>query len=95
MTPRLLDVKDAAEYLGGISEATIRRLVERGELRPVRLPSVRHAGEMGRRLLFDVRDLDAVVEKWKRELSPEPNQGLSRAALAGWKNTPLRKRGAA
>ena len=51
MNPRLLNVTETRHYLGDISDATIRRLVARGELRPVRLPSVKRAGESGRRLL--------------------------------------------
>lgn len=65
IAPRLLDVDGAARYLGNVSKWTIRALVERGELQPVRLPSVRHSGENGRRLLFDVRDLDVAIERWK------------------------------
>lgn len=92
MTARLLNVTETRHYLGGISDATIRRLVARGELRPVRLPSVRRLGEAGRRLLFDVQDLDAVVERWKRESSAAPNAGLSAASLRGWTQTPSRSR---
>jgi hypothetical protein len=89
---RLLNVIETRQYLGGISDATIRRLVARGELKPTRLPSVRHKGETGRRLLFDVQDLDAVVDRWKSESTSAPNEGLSRAALKGWTSTPVRKR---
>jgi hypothetical protein len=67
MTPRLLDIKETARYLGGLSPWTVRGLVERGELTPVRLPSLVRPGEHGRRLLFDVRDLDAFVERMKLE----------------------------
>lgn len=63
--PRLLDLKTAARYLGGISPWTVRGLVAKGDITPVRLPSVKHPGEAGRRLLFDVRDLDALVDRWK------------------------------
>ena len=51
MTVRLLDTAAAATYLG-VSNATVRRLVAGGEITPVRVPSVRHDGERGRRLLF-------------------------------------------
>jgi Helix-turn-helix domain len=101
MTARLLNVTETCRYLGDISDATLRRLVARDELRPVRLPSVRRGtdrepGETGRRLLFDVTDLDAVVDRWKRASSAAPNPGLSAAALEGWKRTPVRsRRGAA
>jgi excisionase family DNA binding protein len=33
-------LRDAAKYLGGVSEITIRRLIERGQLKPNR--SIRH-----------------------------------------------------
>ena len=84
---RLLDITATAAYLS-LSARFVRVLVGRGVLRPVRV---------GRRLLFDVRDLDDVVERWKRESSPEPHAGLSHAALVGWKSSPVRcrKKGAA
>ena len=53
--PRLFSLKRAADYLG-VSYWTIRDYIFRGEL-----PSVR----LGRRVLVDVRDLDALVEKYK------------------------------
>jgi len=65
-TQRLLNLKAAAVYLGGVSIWTVRALVANGDLKPVLLPSVRHPGETGRRLLFDVRDLDAAVDRWKQ-----------------------------
>jgi DNA-binding transcriptional MerR regulator len=58
-------VQAAALYLGGISPWTIRSFVENGLLVPVRLPSCRRPGENGRRLLFDVHDLDALIERGK------------------------------
>ena len=64
MNPRLLDAKAAAAYLG-VSHWTVRAYVEKGQLVPVRLPAVRRAGEDCRRLLFDVRDLDAFVDRQK------------------------------
>jgi hypothetical protein len=64
MNPRLLDVKAAAAYLS-VSHWTMRALVEKGQLTPVRLPSLKHKGEDGRRLLFDARDLDAFVDRVK------------------------------
>jgi len=62
MTARLLDVKAAAEYLGGISTWTVRSYVTEGHLRRVNLPSVHHPGANNRRLLFDRADLDAFIE---------------------------------
>lgn len=66
MTQRLLDAEGAGRYLGNLSERTVRMLAERGDLRPVRIPSLTRDGEAGRRLLFDVKDLDAAVERWKK-----------------------------
>ena len=68
VTPRLLDIEAAALYLGGVSPWTLRALIADGHLHPVRLPSVRHRGETGRRLLLDVRDLDAAIERWRRDV---------------------------
>ena len=92
VAPRLLNVTETAHYLGDISDATIRKLVAQGVLHPVRLPSVNHRGEAGRRLLFAREDLDAVIDEWKRESSSAPNAGLSEAALKGWEQTPVRSR---
>ena len=91
MNPRLLSVTETASYLG-VSTVTIRRWIASGVLTPVRLPSVKNAGESGRRLLFDRNDLDAIIDRWKRESSAAPNEGLSRAALKGWEQSPVRRR---
>ncbi len=53
---RLLTVEEAAAYLGTTRWA-IRTLVWDGEL-----PSIR----LGRRLLFDIDDLDGLVDRLKR-----------------------------
>jgi hypothetical protein len=58
--PRLLDVMGAAAYLS-VSPDVIRDLDARGALRRVRLPGA--AGADLRRVLFDVRDLDALVDR--------------------------------
>jgi hypothetical protein len=59
----LLDVGGAARYLS-VAEDTIRELDARGALRRVRLPG---AGDRDlKRVLFDVRDLDALVERLSR-----------------------------
>jgi excisionase family DNA binding protein len=44
-----LKIKDAARYLGGVSQITVRRLIDRGLLKPNR--SLRH-------LLIPVGELD-------------------------------------
>jgi excisionase family DNA binding protein len=80
--PRLIDVPSTAQYLS-LSKRYIRSLVGRGVLRPVRV---------GRRLLFDVRDLDEVVDRWKCESSSAADSQLSAAALKGWQQTPVRKK---
>ena len=60
--PRLLSLEGAAEYLG-LSTWTVRDLEWKGVLPRVRLPN----GEGGeiRKLLFDVRDLDRLVDRSK------------------------------
>lgn len=50
---RLLGVREAAAYLS-LSHWTLREMVWRGEIPEVRI---------GRRLLLDVRDLDALIER--------------------------------
>jgi hypothetical protein len=74
--PRLFRRRQAASYLN-IAPASLDELVNQGWLRPVRLPAVRVtngkrsepaiAGRgMFRVPLFDVNDLDATIERWKR-----------------------------
>lgn len=53
---RLLDMEQAAEYLS-TSEDTTYRLVADGKLKPVRFD---------RRMRFDIRDLDKLIEESKR-----------------------------
>jgi hypothetical protein len=59
---RLLDLRATAAYLG-LAPWTIRELEWRGVLRRVRVPLPNGADV--RRLLFDVRDLDDIIERWK------------------------------
>ena len=92
---RLRDVHDAAAYLGGVCPDYLRALVRDGLLCPVQLPSMRRRGAPSRRLLFDQRDLDRLIDTWKASSSPAPNAQLSAAAVKGWRQTPVRKRGAA
>jgi hypothetical protein len=74
--PRLLPVPSAAWYLG-ISVFSLRDVVKSGALRPVPLPlppdrrGRRQDGQL-RKLLFDVRDLDQLIEVWK-----EPQRSAS------------------
>jgi len=64
---RLLDVEAAAAYLS-VSTWTIRDLEAAGELQRVRLPLPGHREV--RRLLYDVRDLDRLVEGSKDGPAP-------------------------
>lgn len=54
---RLLTIEQAADYLG-MSDDTVERLVAAGRLVPVR--------GLDRRVRFDIRDLDGLVEDAKR-----------------------------
>ena len=58
ITPRLLNIKQAAAYLG-CPVWTLRDLEWRGELKGFR--------NLGRRLLFDRADLDRLVEQRKTQ----------------------------
>jgi hypothetical protein len=70
LAPRCVDREGAAQYLG-VSEDTIDRLRHTGQLPIVVLPVERHdetgLGVKGksRRVLFDVRDLDSLIERSK------------------------------
>ena len=63
--PRLLRLQEAANYLS-VSYWTVRDLVARGAIPPVRLPSpgARDGGAL-RRVLLDRRDLDRLIENNK------------------------------
>ncbi len=61
-TRRLFDVREAAAYLG-VSPWTLRGLEAVGAVPRVRVP-LPGGGEL-RKLLFDVRDLDRLVDAWK------------------------------
>jgi hypothetical protein len=62
LPPRLLDVHRLAEYLS-MPEATVYDLAARGVLRRVRVP-LPNGGEL-RKLLFDLKDVDALISAWK------------------------------
>ncbi len=70
ITPRLLDREQAAAYIGS-SVDTVDRGIQSGAIPIVRLPVERHRrtgrGTPGvnRRILIDIRDLDALIEKSK------------------------------
>jgi hypothetical protein len=62
LSQRLLDLPATAAYLG-LSGWSVRDLEAAGILRRVRIPLPR--GREVRRVLFDVRDLDELIERWK------------------------------
>ena len=69
---RLIDKDVAGQYLG-TSTDTVERLIQSGALPIVKLPVERAdngRGKMGssRRVLIDVRDLDALIERSKELL---------------------------
>jgi hypothetical protein len=56
---RLMSFDASAKYCG-LTGQSLRRLMSRGILRPVRIPTLR-------RVLFDRQDLDDLIEAGKRE----------------------------
>ena len=64
--PRLLDLPSAALYLG-VSAWTVRDLEAADIIPRVRVPLPDHK-EL-RKVLFDVHDLDALIETWKGDHS--------------------------
>jgi hypothetical protein len=64
--PRLLDEHAAAEYLS-VSRWTIRDYIARGRLRVVTMPPLAASDATSlRRVLIDIRDLDAFVERHRQ-----------------------------
>lgn len=65
VTPRVLNITDAAAYLG-VGDDTIRKFVKDGKL--PRVTILRHT------YLFDREDLDALIEseKSRQENAPKP-----------------------
>jgi Helix-turn-helix domain len=67
LQPRLLSARHAAAYLG-VAQTTMRALVASGRLRRVSIDlgvTPHRKGGLLRRLLIDVRDLDALLERSK------------------------------
>ena len=56
IAPRLLNYRQARDYLGGISEGTLRSMVKTGCISPIRLLGA---------VRFDLADLDAWIEAAK------------------------------
>jgi hypothetical protein len=62
---RLMDLHGAAAYLG-ISYWSLRDLVAAGEIPTVQPPApTGRKGQRLRRVIVDIRDLDALIETWK------------------------------
>jgi hypothetical protein len=61
---RLLRRREAASYLN-LSPSALDLLRARGDLAPVPVPSLRHEGEAMRIPLYDIVDLDGLIERWK------------------------------
>ncbi len=59
--PRLLSAQTAAKYLG-VPYTTLRDWALRGHLPVIRAPQ-------SRRMWFDRKDLDRIVDQWKERLS--------------------------
>jgi len=57
-----VDVRRAAELLGGVSPWTIRAWIANGDLPVVKLPGVRR-GEVSRRVLIAIQDLETFVAR--------------------------------
>jgi hypothetical protein len=74
---RLLDLQAAAVYLGGLSTWTLREWVRLGLMPVVKitLPVTGRRGAPFRKLLFDVRDLDRLVE-CSKVTAPEADLGV-------------------
>lgn len=68
--PRCLDKKAAARYIG-TSDDTVERLINAGELPIVKYPvSTVDPHGTSRRVLIDVRDLDALIDRNKETRGP-------------------------
>ena len=78
--PRLLDLQQAARYLG-VSPWTVRDLEASGVIPRVVIPLPN--GRELRKLLFDRADLDRLIESWK--LPP-----LTRATPPRYSGVPVR-----
>ena len=68
MTPRLLNVRDSATYLG-VSFWTCRDLINAGTIPVVQIPAPRRDGRIIRRTLIDRADLDRFIDAHKERLN--------------------------
>lgn len=62
MTPLAVGVAEGAAALG-ISKWSFRQLIASGDIPTVQLPSSKHSGETGRRVLVAVADLEEFVKQ--------------------------------
>ena len=65
IAPLCVDVKTAAGAVG-VSVWVLRRYIEDGLLPTVKFPSVKYSGEVSRRVLIAVADLEAFVAKHRQ-----------------------------
>jgi hypothetical protein len=63
---RLVGRRQAALYLG-LSVPSLDALRLQGEVRTVPVPATHRPGELLRTPLFDLRDLDALIDQWKEQ----------------------------
>lgn len=68
MTPLVVDVKTAAEAIG-VSPWVVRHYIASGLLPTVKFPSTKRPGEMARRTLVAIADLEMFVNQ-HREVTP-------------------------
>jgi predicted site-specific integrase-resolvase len=66
VTPLVLDVKQAAAFIG-VSTWVLRRYIDTGLLPTVQYPSAKFPGERSRRTLLAVSDLEAFVSRHRAE----------------------------
>lgn len=75
VTPRLMNRRGAAEYLGA-SEDAVDRLINTGVVSVVRLPAARHkngaaVSSPSRSVLVDREELDALISTWREKRGGE------------------------
>ncbi len=62
-SPRLITFRELAKLLG-TSYSLLYALAKRGEIPYIELPS--SGGKRAGRLMFDLRDLDGLIARWKK-----------------------------
>ncbi len=66
--PLCVDVKRAAEMLGGVSVWTVRAWIANRQLPVVKFPAVNGTNPLNRRIFIAVSDLEAFVKKYREEI---------------------------